>query len=187
MKIKLTPELSYIIGFWRKRRTFEGIGIKGDGQHLEVFTKEVLDRGLTTSDKLLSEGERVWFFHSAYRRFFQDIEKEQLERFRYLNEYAANYLGGTFDSVGGIDERGIVYLERANKQDEMLLIRLGFGSRWQKERLAVEKPKAFLTFIKNYVKIFAGHKIFDYLKKNSGKKRKRKTGASGADAPPATN
>ncbi len=174
MKIKLTPELSYIIGFWRKRRTFEGIGIKGDGQQLEVFTKEVLDKGLTTPDKLLTEDERVWFFHSAYRRFFQDIEKEELERFRYLNEYAANYLGGTFDSVGGIDEKGIVFIERANKQDEMLLIRLGFGSRWQKERLAIEKPKAFLAFIKNYVKIFAGHKIFEYLKENGSKTRRRK-------------
>jgi hypothetical protein len=169
MKIKLTPELSYIIGFWRKRRTFEGIGIRGEGAHLEIFTKEVLDKGLTTPDKLLSEDERVWFFHTAYRKFFQDVEAEQLERFRYLNEYAANYLGGLFDSVGGIDERGIVYLERTNKQDGMLLLRLGFNTRWQKDRLVIEKPRAFLTFIKNYVKIFAGHKAFEYLKNNGGK------------------
>lgn len=172
MKIKLTPELSYIIGFWRKRRTYEGIGVKSTKEHLEVFTREVLDKGLTTPNRLLSDDEKVWFFHSAYRRFFQDIEKDQLERFRYLNEYAANYLGGTFDSVGGIDEKGIVYIGRANKQDAMLLIRLGFGSRWQKERLVVEKPKAFLAFIKNYVKIFAGHKVFGYLKENGRKKRK---------------
>jgi len=170
MKIKLTPELSYIIGFWRKRRTFEGIGIKGDSTHLEIFSKEVLDKGLTTPDKLLSEDARVWFFHTAYRKFFQDVEAEQLERFRYLNEYAASYLGGIFDSVGGIDERGIVYLEKTNKQDEMLLLRLGFGSRWQKDRLAIEKPRAFLAFVKNYVKIFAGHRAFDYVKNNGGGK-----------------
>ena len=86
MKIKLTPELAYIIGFWRKRRTFEGIGVRGDKEHVEIFSKEVLEKGLTTPDKLLSEDKKVWFFHSAYRKFFQDIEKEQLERFKYLNE-----------------------------------------------------------------------------------------------------
>jgi len=170
MKIKLTPELSYIIGFWRKRRTYEGIGVKGDRARLEVFSKEVMDKGLTTSDKLLSEDERVWFFHTAYRKFFQDVEAEQLERFKYLNEYAANYLSGLFDSVGGIDERGIVYLEKTNKQDEILLLRLGFGSRWQKDRLLIEKPRAFLAFIKNYVKIFAGHRAFEYVKNNGGGK-----------------
>jgi len=170
MKIKLTPELAYIIGFWRKRRTFEGLGIRGDKERIETFTKEVLEKGLTPPDKLLSEDERVWFFHSAYRKFFQDIEKEQLERFKYLNEYAASYLGGLFDSVGGIDDRGIVYLEKANRQDEMLLLRLGFGARWQKERLMVEKPLAFLAFIKNYVKIYAGHKVFEYVKNNGGRK-----------------
>jgi len=170
MKIKLTPELAYIIGFWRKRRTFEGLGIRGDKERIETFTKEVLEKGLTPPDKLLSEDERVWFFHSAYRKFFQDIEKEQLERFKYLNEYAASYLGGLFDSVGGIDDRGIVYLEKANRQDEMLLLRLGFGARWQKERLMVEKPLAFLAFIKNYVKIYAGHTVFEYVKNNGGRK-----------------
>jgi len=170
MKIKLTPELAYIIGFWRKRRTFEGLGIKGDRERIETFTKEVLEKGLTTPDKLLSVDERVWFFHSAYRKFFQDIEMEQLERFKYLNEYAASYLGGLFDSVGGIDDKGIIYFEKANRQDEMLLLRLGFGARRQKERLMVEKPLAFLTFIKNYVKIFAGHKVFEYVNNNGGRK-----------------
>jgi len=181
MKIKLTPELAYIIGFWRKRRTFEGVGIRGEKQHLETFSSEVIGKGLTTPDKLLSEDNRVWFFHSAYRKFFQDIEAGQLERFRYLNEYAANYLGGMFDSVGGIDERGIVYLEKTNKQDEMLLLRLGFGSRWQKDRLVVEKPRAFLAFIKNYVKIYAGHRVFEYVK-NNGRKKEMPPGSPPANS-----
>jgi hypothetical protein len=81
----------------------------------------------------------------------------------------ASYLSGMFDSVGGIDEKGVVFLEKTNRQDEMLLLRLGFGSRWQKDRLMIEKPRGFLTFIKNYVKIFAGHKVFEYLKNNGGK------------------
>lgn len=173
MKIKLTPELAYIIGFWRKRKTFEGVGVRGEKDMLEIFSKEVLDKKLTASDKLLTNEKKVYFYHSAYRKFFQDIEKEQLERFKYLNEYAANYLGGLFDSVGGIDDRGMVYFEKTNRQDEILLLRLGFGSKWKKEKMVIEKPRAFLTFIMNYVKLFKDHKAFEYVK-NNGKKKRRK-------------
>ena len=53
MKIKLNPELSYIIGFWRKRRANEGIGVVGSDEYLSLFSKEVIDKKLTESDKLL--------------------------------------------------------------------------------------------------------------------------------------
>ena len=164
MKIKLTPELAYIIGFWRKRRTYEGLGVRGDSAYLEIFSKEALERNLTTSDKILTLDTRVYFYHTAYRKFFQDIEEEQLERFKYLNEYAANYLAGIFDSVGGIDDKGFVFIDRANPRDEILLMRLGFGARWRNGKLIIERPKAFLAFVKNYVKLHAGHKAFEYLK-----------------------
>lgn len=163
MKVKLTPELSYIIGLWRKSRIFEGLGIRGDDILLEVFSKEVLEKELTTSDKLLSGEGSVYFYHTAYRKFFQDIEKDQLERFKYLNEYAANYLAGTFDAVGDIDEKGIVSMRRMNRNDEMMLLRLGFHSRRKGELLVVERPIVFLAFIKNYVKIKKDHKAFAYL------------------------
>lgn len=164
MKIKLTPELAYIIGFWRKRRTYEGLGIRGETEFLEVFSKEALDKQLTTSDKLLNEDKKIYFYHSAYRKFFQDIEEEQLERFKYLNEYAASYLAGMFDSCGGIDEKGVVFLTKTNPQDELLLLRLGFGGRYRNSRLVIEKPRAFLAFVKNYVKMHAGDKVFELIK-----------------------
>ncbi|MDO8553526.1 MAG: hypothetical protein Q7S22_01860 [Candidatus Micrarchaeota archaeon] len=164
MKIKLTPELAYIIGFWRKRRTYEGLGIRGETEFLEIFSKEVLDKQLTTTEKFQNEDNKAYFYHSAYRKFFQDIEEEQLERFKYLNEYAASYLAGMFDSVGGIDERGVIFLTKTNPQDELLLLRLGFGGKYREGKLIIEKPKAFLTFIKNYMKRFQGHKVFEYLK-----------------------
>ena len=148
MKIKLTPELSYIIGLWRKNRTSEGVGVKGDDRLVAVFTKEILDRELAQSDKILSDEEKVYFYHSAYRKFFQQIEKEELERFRYLNEYAANYLAGLFDAVGEIDEKGIVYLKKFTPEDEIMLLRLGFGARKRGPRLVIERPAIFLTFIK---------------------------------------
>jgi hypothetical protein len=164
MKIKLTPELSYIIGLWRKSRTLEGLGVSGNDNLLEVFSKEVLEKELTTPDKLLTEKDRVYFYHTAYRKFFQQIEKEQLERFKYLNEYAANYLAGIFDAVGQVDERGIVSLRKANRQDEMMLLRLGFVTKRKDNLLIMERPIVFLTFIKSYVKIFKDHKVFGYIK-----------------------
>jgi hypothetical protein len=167
MKIKLTPELSYIIGLWRKARTQEGLGVEGEKDLLEIFTAEAIEKELTTSDKLLTEENKAYFYHSAYRKFFQQIEKEQLERFKYLNEYAANYLAGIFDAVGGVDEKGIVFLESMTRQDQMMLLRLGFGTRKKGERLVIERPRVFLAFIKNYVKLSKGHKVFTYVK--SGK------------------
>lgn len=164
MKIKLTPELSYIIGLWRKARTSEGIGVKGSENMIAVFSKEVIDRELATPDKIQSEEDRVYFYHTSYRKFFQQIEKEQLERFKYLNEYAANYLAGIFDATGEIDEKGIVSLGNISSQDEMVLLRLGFVVRRRGKRAIIEKPLLFLTFIKNYVKVFRDHSVFSLIK-----------------------
>ncbi len=164
MKIKLTPELSYIIGLWRKCRSYDGLGVRGNSGLLETFSKEVLDKELTTSDRLLTERDKVYFYHSAYRKFFQEIEKDQLYRFRYLNEYAASYLAGMFDAVGEVDEKGIVYFRKGNREDEMLLLRLGFGGMKRGDRLIIGRPRIFLAFIKNYVKAKKDHKVFELVK-----------------------
>ena len=166
MKIKLSPELSYLIGFWRKRRSYEGLGIRGTEEHMELFSKQAIEQKLTTSDKMLTNDKKIYFYHTAYRKFFQEIEEQQLERFKYLNEYAASYLAGMFDSAGGIDEKGFVWIDKGNPQDEILLLRLGFGARWRDGKLIIERPKAFLVFIKNYVKLHVGHKVFQMLKGN---------------------
>lgn len=171
MKIKLTPELSYIIGLWRKCRSFGGLGVKGRKEILEIFSKEALDKELTTPDKLLTEDERVYFYHTAYRKFFQEVEKNQLERFKYLNDYSANYLAGIFDAAGNIDEKGIVSLEKMTKEDEVLFLRLGFKTRRKKDILVMERPLIFLAFIKNYTKLFKGNKIFEYVESKTAKRR----------------
>ncbi len=164
MKIKLTPELSYIIGLWRKARCTEGIGVFGDKNVLEVFMQEVLDKQLTTSDKFLTGDEKIFFYHTAYRKFFQQVEGEELDRFKYINEYAANYLAGMFDASGEIDERGVVSITKATRQDEMMLLRLGFMTRRRGDRLVIERPLIFLAFIKNYVKIKKSHRAFSLIK-----------------------
>lgn len=164
MKIKLTPELSYIIGLWRKARAPEGLGVVGDKDLLEIFSKEAIEKELTTSDKILIEENKVYFYHTAYRKFFQQIEKEQLERFKYLNEYAANYLAGLFDAVGSVDERGLISLGGMNREDKIMLLRLGFATKRKEGKTIIDRPLLFLAFIKNYVKLFKGHKVFEYIK-----------------------
>ncbi len=170
MKIKLTPELSYIIGVWRKCKSFEGLGVRGDKDLLEIFAKEVIDKKLTAPDKLLTDDDRIYFYHSAYRKFFQEVEKNQLERFKYLNDYSANYLAGIFDAVGNIDEKGIVSIEKLNRQDEMLLLRLGFKTKKSQGVRVMERPLVFLAFIKNYTKLFKENKVFKYVESKTAKK-----------------
>lgn len=174
MKIKLTPELSYLIGLWRKCRSFEGLGVHARKDVLEIFSKIVIDLKLSPTTTLLSDENRVYFYHSAYRKFFQDIEKEQLDRFKYLNDYSASYLAGLFDAIGNIDDRGVVSLARINKEDELMLLRLGFHSRRKEGVLVIERPMLFLAFIRNYSKLFIGHKIFEYIEKSKSGKKKLK-------------
>jgi hypothetical protein len=176
MKIKLSQELAYLIGFWRKRRLYEGLGVIGGSDMQEIFVKGALDNSLTTPEKMISNERGSFFHHSAYKRFFFEIEQDQLERFKYLNEYAASYLAGTFDSVGEIDDKGRVFLMKTNHQDEMLLIRLGFGAIRKKDVLLIGKPVAFLTFIKNYVKRYKDHAVFEYIKNKAKKGKKKEEG-----------
>ncbi len=165
LKIKLAPELAYLIGFWRKRRSPEGLGIYGDDSRLELFSKIMLDMKIVVPEKVISSEDKIFTYNTAYRKFFQEVEGEQLERFKYLNEYAASYLAGIFDSVGLISEKGLVCISKLNAEDEMLLLRLGFTTKRTKEGLVIRKPRAFLFFIKNYVKMNAGHPAFKLISK----------------------
>lgn len=170
MKIKLTPELSYLIGFWSKRRCKEGIGVEAPKNLQEIFVQCVLEQGLTTSDKMLFDEKKVYFYHNKYRKFFQEIESEKFDRYKYINEYSASYLAGIFDAVGGITDKGIVYLSKFGDDDELLFLRLGFPTIKKEGRMLIGKPKAFLVFIKNYTKVFTNHPIMNMLKIKEQKK-----------------
>lgn len=165
MKIKLTPELSYLIGLWSKRRCAEGLGVEGDKEIQGFFAQAALELKLTEPGKMLADENKVYFYHGKYRKFFQEIEAEKLERYKYINEYSANYLAGVFDAAGGITEQGVIYLGRFGSTDEMLLFRLGFPTRKMEGRMVIGRPKAFLTFIRNYTKRFANHPVMDVIKK----------------------
>ncbi len=172
MKIKLTPELSYLIGLWSRVRSAEGLGIEASKELQQLFAQQALAQKVAESDKLLFEEGKIYLYHGKYRKFFQEIEQEKLERYKYINEYSASYLAGAFDAAGGISEQGIVYLSKFGNSDELLLSRLGFPARRIDGRLAIGRPRAFLAFIKNYTKMFPNHPAMEMLRK----KRSRRSG-----------
>ena len=179
MKLKLTPELSYIIGLWKETRTKEGIGVHGTEEHLSLFSKAVLEAELTEPTKLLTtkqeeseedfenefakEKGSIYFYHTSYRKFFQKVIDDELERFKYINEYSGNFLAGIFDAVGAITEDGKVYLSRCTQKDQMLLSRIGFNPIRKGKLVYFTRPKKFLVYIKPFTKKFKNHPIFSKI------------------------
>ena len=179
MKMKLTPELSYIIGLWKEVRTKEGIGVHGTEERLSLFSKAVLESELTESTKLLTtrqeepeedlenelaqEKGSVYFYHTSYRKFFQKVIDDELERFQYKNEYSANFLAGIFDAVGAIPEDGKVHLSRCTQKDQMLLYRLGFKPIRKNKLVYFTRPKNFLKYIKPFTRKFKNHPILSKI------------------------
>lgn len=183
MKMKLTPELSYIIGLWKENRTKEGIGVEGEGELLSLFAQCVMGAGLTEPNKLLTkspelrEGEEpvesesdfsergsIYFYNTSYRKFFQKVIDDELERFRYKNEYSANFFAGLFDAAGLITEEGKVCLRRCTQKDEMVLYRLGFNPVRKGKATYFTRPLKFLAYIKPFTIRYKDHPIFSKIK-----------------------
>ncbi|VVB65600.1 Uncharacterised protein [Candidatus Gugararchaeum adminiculabundum] len=130
MKINLTPELAYLIGLWSKRRSDNGIGIQGNPRLCEIFLKQILELKLVPPEKIkLGVDDKIFFYHSAYEKFFQKVQRESLEIFREKNDKAAAYIAGVFDAMGGtelVKGKKLCYLANATLNDEMILSRLNF-------------------------------------------------------------
>ncbi len=149
MKIKLDPALSYLIGAWKWVRTKEGIGVRGTPEFVEVFVSRVVKAGLADADKIQLSGDRAYFYHTAYRLFFENTLKREDEAFCHANDYAAAFLAGLFDSVGKMED-GQVVLSHCDKRDEMVLLRLGYRVVWKEKRAYVLPVDQFLKFIKGW-------------------------------------
>ena len=151
MKIKLTPELAYLIGVWKARPSSKGIGVRATGALQEIFIMESLRLGLARPNEIQLRKEEVYFHHSAYRKFFQKIARDELVFFKWRNEHAARFLAGIFDARGGIMGRGI-FIARANSEDALLLERLGFHNVFNKGKLLILRTRTFAEFIRAYVR-----------------------------------
>ncbi len=159
MKVKLTPELSYIIGLWKEARVPSGIGVRGSEGLLAVFMDACLKAKVAEPGKVLTGGDSVYFYHTAYRKFFQKVLEEEEERFKYKNEYSASFLAGLFDAVGEIGADGTVSFGKCSKTDEMVMYRLGFNTVRKAGKAYVVRPLKFLAYIKPFVKLFAENEV----------------------------
>ncbi len=178
MKLKLTPPLSYFIGLWKEKRTKEGIGVYGDEELLTLFAKVALENELTEPNKLLTSQDEaaekteeepemgsIYFYNSAHRKFFQGVINDELERFKYKNEYSASFFAGIFDATGGISKDGKVYLSKCTQKDEMVLYRIGFNPIKRRGTLYFTKPLKFLAYILPFTKKYKNHPIIKKLGK----------------------
>lgn len=151
MRIKMTPELAYVIGLWKGRKASRGVGIRGSGEIREVFLKEALKTLKIPPQKIQLNKNEIYFYHSAYRKFFEEAERNQLDVFRKKNDYSASYLAGLFDSCGGV-KGDTPYLARASEKEQMLLELLGFRARFIEGKLAILTSNEFFAFVEKFLK-----------------------------------
>lgn len=149
MRLRLTPTLCYIIGMWKHVRTHEGIGIVGNEEMKAAFLAKVIEAGLTTPDKVIVEENAAFFYHTAYKAFFEKIIKEQTERLCHANDFSAAFLAGLYDANGEIEE-GRLCLKKWDKKDEMVLLRLNFLAKKVGKCLLIGPKDLFLKFTKNW-------------------------------------
>ncbi len=151
MKIKLTPQLSYCLGLWKYSRTSEGLGVAGNADLQQAFLSAAIASGLTSPDKIQIKGEKTFFYHTAYRAFFEKTLERQDEAFSHANDYAAAFLAGLFDAVGGIHD-GQTGLSRWDKRDEIVLLRLNFRTKKAGHVLWIAPADQFLKFTNIWVR-----------------------------------
>jgi hypothetical protein len=155
MKIRLSPGLSYIIGLCGYSKSEKGIGVRGSDELVEAFITSCLDMKMTEPKKILYAENEAFFYNSAMQKFFRQVWEERPERFKYGNDYAAAYLAGLFDAVGGVAE-GRVALKKIDVVDKTLLSNLRMLPSERRGMVLIGKEKAFLRFISPYVKVNKG-------------------------------
>ncbi len=151
MKIKLTPQLAYLIGAWKGRKIPKGVGIGGSGEIREIFLKGAMETLKIPPEKIQLHENEVFFYHAVYRKYFEETEKNQVDVFRKRNEHSASYLAGMFDSCGGV-EGDTPYFARASYKDQMLLELLDFRTRFIRGKLAILNPREFIVFVRDFLK-----------------------------------
>ncbi len=164
MKYRLTPRISYLIGFWKKKKIQKGIGVQGIEHEVSHFVKEILELKLTEPSKMLflKNDSGAYFFNTKLRTFFEGIVREDVDRFKYKNEYSANYLAGMFDAAGRVIltepkdkevDNSVVLITDSNKQEEFILLKLGYRAKLVKGNVYIIHAKDFISFIKPFVKL----------------------------------
>ena len=138
MKIKFSSDIAYFTGLWKTRKICEGVGISGDAEAQQVFVSEAMNTLGIPPEKIQVREDKVYFYHSAYRKYLQKVVDEELETFRWQNEFSRKFVCGLFDGCGGVDmEKGTVYFARVTDADQLVMERLGLRMRRVGSRIYV--------------------------------------------------
>ncbi len=155
MKIKFTPEICYMVSLWKNSKTREGIGIYGDDAKIGAFIKTALELKMTKPNKFQIEKNKVYFYHSAYRAYFDKMEKELIDKIKYMNEYFYNYVAGMLDSKASVaDEKEFIIIGDCKRTDEMIFLRLGLNAKLIGKNLIVKRSPEIEYAIAKFCKVF---------------------------------
>ncbi len=152
-KPKLTPDLSYLIGMWHITPSRKGLGVRGNIDVRAEFVRRLISYGIAEPNQITSTDEEVYVQHTRYKKLFVKTMAERFNRFKYLNDYCANFWAGVCDGGATITKKGTIHIHNADKRDAMHLDILGFGSRKTATGVIVKNTYGFAFFIKNYVTI----------------------------------
>lgn len=142
--MKLTKEIAYLIGFWKMRRTREGIGIVGGSDIQQRFIKEILKQRLIPPEKIKINKKAIVFHHIKIRKFFEKVVENQNDLFGKRSKLSAAYLRGIYESSGNGN-----LIEKATFRDRMLIEQLGFYTKRIEKKVYVRNLDEFLGFIKS--------------------------------------
>jgi hypothetical protein len=148
MRIKLTHDLSYLMGAWKFRRSREGIGVYGSHAFRSAFVAVALKTGFASPNRMQPKIDRVYFYNTALRAFMQKTIGRAEEAFCHQNEFASSYFAGLFDAVGYVQD-GQAELGRMDRRDEMALLRLGYRVVVREGVAYIAPSGQFLRFIRN--------------------------------------
>ncbi len=138
MKIKFSPDIAYFTGLWKTRKICEGVGISGDTEAQQIFVSEAIKTLGISPEKIQVKEDKVYFYHSAYRKYLQNVVEDELETFKWSNAFSRKFVCGLFDGCGGVDmEKGTVYFARVTDADQLVMERLGLTTRRVGSRLYI--------------------------------------------------
>ncbi len=155
-KLKMGEGVSYMLGMYSHSPQKERASITAASSSeaaVEKFSYLALNElGIEPNKIIVGENEgmcNVTFYNSKLRKLFDAALEKKLRLFKYENAYAAQYVAGMYDAVGGINSKG-VFLSGIDNADGMLLENLGIHEVQQGGKHYITSQAKFVEFIKRY-------------------------------------
>lgn len=149
-KLKLSPDVSYFLGVF----AYSGdpaVGITTSSsteveRFVSIAVKELGVEPEKVKVEQVEDALHAYFYHSKLKKLLSRALERRAVTFKHKNDYAANYLAGIFDVIGGRNAKGL-YMEGLGDQDQLVMENLGFHTLPQGRKLYLVNQGAFAAFI----------------------------------------